>query len=230
MVARPEVKGVVMERYVGHKPSNTGGKFYLTITPNILYVGTPVALVTTANPDGTTNISPMSSAWALADRMVLGLTGSAQGSINAVRERQLVINFPDPGLWPKVEALAPTTGADPVPLQKQAMGFRFEPDKFAVGGLTPQASQVVRPCRVAECPIQMEAEVVAVHAPGDWPEGSAVGFHIFETRVLRVHARADLVVPGTQHIDPARWSPLLYVFRHYFGCGPELGKTFRATV
>ena len=44
----------------------------------------------------------------------------------------------------------------------------------------------------------------------------------------RVHARSYMVRPGTNHIDTSRWSPLLYVFRHYFGTGVELGRTFRA--
>ena len=201
---------------------------HITITPSILYVGTPVALITTLNPDATTNISPMSSVWALADRMVLGMSGAAHGAANLLREGELVINFPGPDLWGAVEALAPTTGSDPVPEAKQAMGFVFEPDKFGCARLTPQGSQVVAPDRICECPIQMEAELVAAHAPGDWPTDRPGSFYIFETRVRRVHARADLVVPGSQRIDPARWSPLLYVFRHYFGTGPELGKTFRA--
>jgi len=34
----------------------------------VLYFGTPVALITTVNPDGSSNISPISSAWALGDR------------------------------------------------------------------------------------------------------------------------------------------------------------------
>ena len=33
----------------------------------VLYFGTPVALITTVNPDGSSNISPISSAWALGD-------------------------------------------------------------------------------------------------------------------------------------------------------------------
>jgi hypothetical protein len=36
------------------------------------------------------------------------------------------------------------------------------------------------------------------------------------------------VIEGTQRIDPARWNPLLYVFRHYYGTGRELGRSFRA--
>ncbi|MGZ9719125.1 hypothetical protein [Rhizobium miluonense] len=88
---------------------------HIVIKPSVLYVGTPVALITSINPDGTTNISPMSSAWALFDRMVLGLTSTSKGRENAMRERQLVLNFPSPDLWPKIEALAPTTGRNPVP-------------------------------------------------------------------------------------------------------------------
>ena len=201
---------------------------HLTIRPSILYVGTPVALITTRNLDGTTNISPMSSAWALGDRMVLGLQTAAQGAINALREGELVINFPGPDLWREVEALAPTTGRDPVPDHKRAIGFAFEQDKFGRAGLTTQPSEEVAPQRIAECPIQMEAQLLAAHPPAASPGEAAPGFLILENRVRRVHARADLVVPGTQHIDPTRWSPLLYVFRHYFGTGPELGKTFRA--
>ncbi len=189
-----------------------------------------MALITTANPDGTTNISPMSSAWALSDRFVLGMSDTAKGAINAIRERELVINFPGPDLWQKVEALAPTTGCGAVPPYKLAIGYVFEPDKFARAGLTRQRSLIVRPERIAECPLQVEAKVVAAHSPSDWPSDRSASFHILETRVLHVHARRDLVVDGTNHVDPARWSPLLYVFRHYFGTGPDLGKTFKAEV
>lgn len=31
-----------------------------------------------------------------------------------------------------------------------------------------------------------------------------------------------------QHIDPGKWSPLIYNFRHYYGLGPSVGKSFRA--
>jgi flavin reductase (DIM6/NTAB) family NADH-FMN oxidoreductase RutF len=53
-------------------------------------------------------------------------------------------------------------------------------------------------------------------------------FVIVEARVLRVHAAPELVVPGTQHVAPEAWSPLVYNFRHYFGLGSELGHGFRS--
>jgi hypothetical protein len=43
-----------------------------------------------------------------------------------------------------------------------------------------------------------------------------------------VHVAANLVV-GDSYIDPSKWSPLIYNFRHYFRLADkELGKTFRA--
>jgi len=199
------------------------------ISPPVLYFGTPVVLITSLNPDGSTNISPVSSVWALGDRVVLGLSSTSKGRENAVRERELVLNFPSPALWSNVEAIARTTGRDPVPPHKQKIGYRFEADKFGASGLTSQAADLVRPLRIAECPIQFETEVVAWHDPGaGWPRERPEAFQIVEAKVLRVHAHKDIVIPGTDHVDTARWSPLLYVFRHYFGTGEDLGRTFKA--
>lgn len=202
---------------------------HIEFKPSTLYVGTPVALITSLNSDGTTNISPMSSFWALSDRVILGMSSTSMGRENVVRERQLVINIPSPDLWEKVEAIARATGRYPVPPHKEKIGYRFEAAKFDVGGFTPQASIAVRPLRIAECPIQFEAEVVAWHEPaGDWPQERPEAFQIVEAKVIRVHVYRDIVIRETSHIDTDKWSPLLYVFRHYFGTSPDLGRTFKS--
>lgn len=200
---------------------------HVAIRPSVLYIGTPVVLVSTLNPDGRANLSPMSSAWALGDRFVLGMSMDGQGGENVLRERELVLNCPAPELWPQVEAIARGTGRDPVPAHKAALGYHHDPDKFATAGLTPQPSDLVRPPRVAECPIQFEARLVEARAAG-LASGSPPTFRILEVEVVRTHVRRDLVIEGTHHVDTARWSPLLYVFRHYFGTGPDLGRTFKA--
>ncbi|WP_329133040.1 flavin reductase family protein [Streptomyces sp. NBC_00670] len=198
-------------------PSST----HMTVTPSILYFGTPVVLLSTENEDGSCNLAPMSSAWALGQVVVLGLGTGGQTAHNLRARPGLVINLPAPAQWQAVERLAPLTGRSPVPEEKRGM-FRFEPDKFTAAGLRPQPSERVRPPRVAECPLQLEARAAQVR-----PDASG-DFLIVEADVLRVHAAPGIVVPGTQHIDPTAWSPLLYNFRHYYGLGPELGHNFRS--
>ncbi|QKW17938.1 flavin reductase family protein [Kitasatospora sp. NA04385] len=194
---------------------------HVAIEPSILYFGTPVVLLSTENEDGSANLAPMSSAWALGQVVVLGLGPEGQTARNLLSRPDLVVNLPAPAQWPAVERLAPLTGRTPVPVDKRG-AFRFEPDKFAAAGLRPEPSELVRPPRAAACPIQLEARAARVR-----PDASGA-FLIAEAHVLKVHADPRLVVPGTQHIDPAAWSPLIYNFRHYYGLGPELGRSFRS--
>ena len=86
-----------------------------TIEPTILYFGTPVALISTMNPDGTANLAPMSSAWWLGWSCMLGLEQMGQTSDNLIRSRECVINLPSDDLVTHVDGLALTTGKDPVP-------------------------------------------------------------------------------------------------------------------
>jgi flavin reductase (DIM6/NTAB) family NADH-FMN oxidoreductase RutF len=195
---------------------------HVTIHPKVLYYGTPVILLTTLNEDGSTNISPISSSWALGRYVVLGIGGGAKGLDNLKRHPECVLNIPEAAMWRQVEALAPLTGRDPVPAYKQSLGFRHEKRKFAAAGLTAQPAETVAPERVAECPLQLEAVVRHIRTP----EYDGF-FAIVETEVLRVHAREDIVL-GRHHVNPNAWNPLIYNFRHYFGLSPELGKTYRA--
>lgn len=203
----------------------------IVIQPSILYFGTPVVLITTRNPDHSTNITPMSSAWALADRVVIGLAGGGQGLANLLRERECVLNLASADQHEAVERLAPTSGCDPVPAWKREAGYRHEGDKFALAGWHALPSQVVAAARIAECPLQLEARLChALPRPLTAWRDHAGGYTVLELEVVRVHAHADIVLPGTQHVDPARYHPLFYVFRHYFGRGPQLGRTFKAEV
>lgn len=203
----------------------------LAIRPSVLYFGTPVVLITTCNDDGSANITPMSSAWALADRVVVGLSGGSQGLANLLRERCCVLNLAGEAMQSAVERLAPTTGRFPVPDWKREAGYRHAPDKFTLAGLHPLRSVEVAPPRIAESPLQLEARVTdSWHRPLEAWREDAGGFAILDLKVVRVHAHADLIVPGTQHIDPARYAPLFYLFRHYVARGATLGRTFKAEV
>jgi flavin reductase (DIM6/NTAB) family NADH-FMN oxidoreductase RutF len=168
----------------------------------------------------------MSSAWALGDRVVLGCQASGQGIANLRRNRECVLNFPSAALWRHVERIARATGRRDVPEAKAAIGYHYVADKFALAELTAIPSETVAPPRISECPLQFEAELVEARA-SDGPDGNPAMF-IAETQVTRVHAHEEIVIPGTNHVDTARWDPLIYMFRHYLGTGPDLGKTFKA--
>lgn len=200
-----------------------------TITPNILYFGNPVAIVSSINPDGTTNLAPISSFWELGWTMVLGLLSDTQTLDNLQRESDCVVNIPSPDLWEAVERLAPLTGKNPVPAEK-APKFHFESDKFAAAGFTPLASESVKVPRVKECPVQLEAVVSKIHMlHGESRLEKLSGGAAVEVRILKVHVRKEFLLQGN-YVDPEKWQPLIYNFRHYYGLGDELGKTFRAEV
>lgn len=187
------------------------------IRPKILYVGTPVFLVASENPDGTANLAPASSYWALGQMLVLGLETDGQTIENLRRLPQLTVNFPSGSHWEAVERLAALTARRPVPPAK-AERYRHEPEKFAAAGLTAEASDLVAPPRVQECALQFEAEVRRM-TPG-WSDDYA----LVEAEVVRVHAAPGIVADG-DHIDPRAWQPLIYSFKHYFDLGEELGWT-----
>jgi flavin reductase (DIM6/NTAB) family NADH-FMN oxidoreductase RutF len=190
-----------------------------TIEPTILYFGTPVALISTINADGTPNLAPMSSAWWLGWTCMLGLGQAAQTSDNLIRTRECVINLPSASLAEHVDRMALTTGKNPVPERKQQWGYRYEPDKFSVAGLSATASQAVAPPRVEECPVQMEG---IVH---HWrPFGKNVNANVFEVHIEKLHVDDDLLTAegARLHIDAERWRPLIMSFCRFFDLGDEV--------
>lgn len=202
---------------------------FKTITPKILYFGTPVAIVSSANEDGSANLAPISSFWALGWTIVLGLLRDTKTLGNLENNPDCVVNLPAPELWHQVELLAPLTGLNPVPQEKSSK-FHYEADKFWAAGLTALPSDFVSVPRVKECPAQLECRVKKIHGlEGDSRLQELTGGAAVEVEVVRVHLREDYVLKEN-YVDPQRWQPLIYNFRHYFGLSEELGKTFRAEV
>ncbi|MCM3238316.1 flavin reductase family protein [Heyndrickxia sp. FSL K6-6286] len=193
------------------------------IHPKILYYGTPVILMNTLNEDGSTNISPLSSSWALGDSLIIGISIEGKAFENLQKCSECVINIPHPELWKNVEALAPYTGKKDIPAEKKELGFTYEKDKFQAGQFTSIPSVSVQPSRIAECPIQIEAEMKHFRIPEETPF-----FAIVETRAIHVHAHENIMMGDGNHIDPKSWSPLIYNFRHYFGLSEEKGKSYRS--
>lgn len=76
--------------------------------PAILYFGTPVALISTRNPDGAANLAPMSSVFWLGWRAVLGLAAGSQTAQNLVHQGEAVINLPSVDMADAVDRLSLT--------------------------------------------------------------------------------------------------------------------------
>jgi len=207
--------------------SGHADRHFQTIEPKILYFGTPVALVSSLNEDGTTDLAPISSFWALGWTLTLGLLTETKTADNLERHHECVVNIPGPELWQHVEKLAPLTGKNPVPELKKKQ-FHYEPQKFEAAELTPLASELVKPERVTECAAHLEARVTAMHRLQGGKLKDLGGGIAAEVEVLRVHVASDFILKDN-YIDPAKWSPLIYNFRHYFRLADqELGRTFRA--
>jgi flavin reductase (DIM6/NTAB) family NADH-FMN oxidoreductase RutF len=188
----------------------------VVVRPDVLYVGTPAYLIATRNPDGSANLAAASSYWALGQMLVLGIEAEGQTIRNLTTHGDLTVNFPSGRHWAALARIAYLTGRAPVP-EAKASRYRHEPDKFAASGLTPEPSEIVAPPRVLECDLQFEARVRRITPSID---GS---FSMVEAEVLRVHAAPSVLRPGTELIDPTRWDPLVYSFRHFFRRGDEVG-------
>lgn len=114
-------------------------------------------------------------------------TGHALANLR--RHPDLVINLASVAQVENIEAIAATTGSDPVPSPKRP-SYRHVHDKWRLGGFTQAASVEVAPARIAESPVQLEARVARIHDIG---EGNAVAV---EAAVVRAHAHTDVLTLG----------------------------------
>jgi flavin reductase (DIM6/NTAB) family NADH-FMN oxidoreductase RutF len=203
---------------------------HIPIEPSILYLGTPVVLISTSNEDGTTNVAPMSSAWWLGWNCMLGLGAKSHTAQNLLRQKECVLNLPSAAMATAVNSLARLTGSDPVPPHKLAMGYRHQKDKLAAANLTAAASTLVATPRIHECPIQLEAVLETTHPFGNRPD-KAPGAIAFEVRVVRAHIDDSLLVDGAPNrIDPDKWRPLIMSFCQFYGLGDRLRTSTLAEI
>ncbi|EME84106.1 uncharacterized protein MYCFIDRAFT_133576 [Pseudocercospora fijiensis CIRAD86] len=188
------------------------------INPAIHYWGTPVVLITTVNEDGTYNVAPMSSAWWLGTRCMLGISGESQTTINLLRTGQCVLNLASDNMTVSVNALARTTGTPIVPPGKIQRGYRYVQDKFAAANLHPQPSTFVSPPRVQECPVQMEAELCEFHGFLDPSLPQLFAPKAIEVKILKTYVLDEIRLAGYENrIDPDKWKPLIMMFQNLYG-------------
>jgi flavin reductase (DIM6/NTAB) family NADH-FMN oxidoreductase RutF len=214
---------------------------HLSVEPAILYLGTPVVLVSSINEDGSPNLAPMSSAFWLGWRCMLGFEAVSKTPNNVIRTGECVLNLPSMNQVDAINRISMVTGSNPVPAGNALRGYRHHADKFGIAGLTPVTSETVAPPRVLECPIQLEAELVRVNRmmtdEYDYAqhersaECTLERIVALEVRIKRVHVAAALLVEGrANRIDPDRWKPIIMSFCRYYGLGSELAVSKLARI
>ncbi|MFI5729204.1 flavin reductase family protein [Kribbella sp. NPDC051587] len=186
-----------------------------TVEPKVLYFGTPVVLISTRNPDGSTNLAPMSSAWWLGYHAMLGMGTSAQTVKNLVDRPEIALNLVDPAMVAALDRIALLTGSEEMSDAKRARGYRYEPDKFAAAGLSRTTGALTGLDLVAESPITMEGRIEAIHQIG------AADNHLcaLAMKVEQVQVEEDLLMSNDRYIDPLAWDPLIMKFTEYFAGG-----------
>jgi flavin reductase (DIM6/NTAB) family NADH-FMN oxidoreductase RutF len=204
---------------------------HVSSEPGILYLGTPVVRISTVNEDASYNLAPMSSAFWLGWRCLLGLAASSRTTENIMRTGECVLNLPSIDNVAAVNLLARTTGSKPVPDGKARRGYRFERNKFGIAGLTAFPSETVAQPRVLECPVQLEARIEAVHGVADEDEAQRGRIKCIEARIQRVHVERSILIDGEpDRIDPDKWRPLIMSFQNFYGLGQRLHDSTLAKI
>jgi len=154
----------------------------------------PIAFVSSIDGAGVYNLAPFSYFSAVCSKpptiLFCAAVRAARGAANATKDtlrnvlatREFVVNI----VSEEIAAQMNQTAAEVAP----------EVDEFALSGLTPLASQVVRPPRVAESPVQMECRLREAITISDQPGGATIVIG----EVLRFHVREGLA--DNYRIDP----------------------------
>ncbi|MFT4204826.1 MAG: flavin reductase family protein [Chitinophagaceae bacterium] len=199
--------------------------------PPILYFGTPVILVSTVNEDNTPNLAPISSVFWLGWRCIIGISAFSKTTENLLRTKEAVVNLPSVNEVAAIDAVALTTGKNIVPEGKKQKGYRYEPDKFSIAGLTPLDSAFVQPLRVKECPVQMECKVMAHHSLSEDNDIQKGKLLQIELKVLQVYVEeAILQEENNDKIDADLWHPLIMSFQQFYGLGKQVHPSMLSSI
>lgn len=192
---------------------------YKTINKESLYYGSQVILMVTKNPETKqTNITPISSSWTLNKSIVLGLGLNQQGYINLKAGSNLTLNLADASIWKNIEKIAKTTGNNQMPSWKKRKNYQFCSNKFVLGKFTPIQTQGESIPRIAECPIQIEANVIDIFERSDYA--------IIECESKQIFVK-DSLLGENEKIKVDQWRPLIYKFRTYTTTQNSFGENFR---
>lgn len=167
----------------------TPGDFYRFMISVV--VPRPIAFVSTMNAAGQLNVAPFSYFNAISSRPPLvGISINRRKGLpkdtlrNIEQTNEFVVNTVDEALGAR---MVQTSGEWPE-----------EVDEFQLAGLTPVASDLVRPPRVGESPVSLECRLERALDLG------STTFVVGE--IVRAHVRDDVLTDG--RVDIAKLRPL----------------------
>ncbi len=178
----------------------------------------PIALVSTINADGKTNLAPFSFFNGLSSTPpILGVSvGTKRGKIkdtwrNAEETGEFVVNV--------------VTESITDPMVQASADYPPEVSEFGAAGLTPIPSDLVAPPRVKESPVHFECRLEGIVELGD----EEVTTGLLLGRIVRIHVDDEIIPDGT-HIDPVRLKAVGRMGRHWYSRTRELFEKERPEV
>ena len=157
----------------------------------------PIAVVSTKNSDGSNNLAPFSFFTGISAKpmivafapLIRTSTGEKKDTvINIERDKEFVINF--------------TTEANCDQVNLASSELAYGEDEFIHAGLTPIASELVKPMRVKESPIHFECKLRDIISYGDQPGAGT----LITGEVLKVHVAESIYDQG--RIITSAWKPM----------------------
>ena len=100
---------------------------HLSVEPAILYLGTPVVLVSSMNENGSPNLAPMSSAFWLGWRCMLGFEAVSKTPRNVIRAGECVLNLPSMDQVGAINRISMVTGSNPACATRFALWLPMYP-------------------------------------------------------------------------------------------------------
>ena len=167
----------------------------------------PIAFVSTVDTEGVANLAPYSFFNAFsADPPIVVFSASLRGGdaskkdtlLNVENTRECVINMVSHDIVRQMDLTA--------------LNYPPDVDEFTKAGLTPLPSDMVKPFRVAESPVQMECRVERIVPLG----GVATSGRLIICRVLRMHINEAVLTDDKRRIDPNRINLVGRLGRHWY--------------
>ncbi len=155
----------------------------------------PVALASTIDKNGNTNLAPFSFFNAFSSTPPI-LIFSPNTTGRGGKKKDTLINIEETG-----EVVINIVSYS-IARQMVIAGYDFDTgvSEFDKSGLTPLKSQFVKPLRVAESPVQFECKVIEVKSLGGEP-GAA---NLIISEILAIHIKPD-ILDHKNRVDPMKY-------------------------